>query len=253
MLISEIILEAEPEANADTATEPTTTKTAPLEPESGNYTVDPKVKQMQSQLQNLGYDLGPPGVDGKFGPYTQAAVTAFKKDYRLSGGATFGQQEQNTLNQVISGQIKRVPASQAQIPDTYSSGGEYAGSFKWAPGVDKRVKPEVLSKLAAVQKNFGLPLTITSGYRDPKRNTKAGGASGSAHLTGEAVDVSFAGDQNTTNHFVQLASQAGFGGIGVYKPGSVHVDIKSKRAWGPTFKSASVPAWARGSINQHLA
>ena len=41
------------------------------------------VKEMQSLLQRLGYDLGPCGVDGDFGRMTEKAVKAFQQDHGL--------------------------------------------------------------------------------------------------------------------------------------------------------------------------
>lgn len=74
-----------------------------------------EVSAVQSTLQELGYSLGKPGVDGKYGPYTSAAVAAFKKDYGLKGsGDTFGSEEFKMLDQIKSGQTKRVKASQTQ-------------------------------------------------------------------------------------------------------------------------------------------
>jgi hypothetical protein len=41
------------------------------------------VKEMQSILEKLGYDIGACGVDGDFGRMTEKAVKAFQKDYDL--------------------------------------------------------------------------------------------------------------------------------------------------------------------------
>ena len=41
------------------------------------------VKEMQSILEKLGYDLGPCGVDGDFGRMTEKAVKAFQQDHGL--------------------------------------------------------------------------------------------------------------------------------------------------------------------------
>ena len=41
------------------------------------------VKEMQSILEKLGYDLGPCGVDGDFGRMTERAVKAFQQDHGL--------------------------------------------------------------------------------------------------------------------------------------------------------------------------
>lgn len=40
----------------------------------------PEVEALQQMLKAEGYDLGEAGVDGKFGPKTQAAVEAFQRD-----------------------------------------------------------------------------------------------------------------------------------------------------------------------------
>src|ERR687897_1966583 len=49
--------------------------------------IGPKVKELQSHLTDLGYKkfLGPPGIDGKFGPYTEGAVKQFQIDMGLKG------------------------------------------------------------------------------------------------------------------------------------------------------------------------
>ena len=49
--------------------------------------IGPKVKELQSHLTDLGYQkfLGPPGIDGKFGPYTEGAVKQFQIDMGLKG------------------------------------------------------------------------------------------------------------------------------------------------------------------------
>jgi uncharacterized protein YcbK (DUF882 family) len=128
------------------------------------------------------------------------------------------------------------------------------GSLSWAPGVDNRVLPEVIDKLQKLQAQSGISFTITSGYRDPARNRKAGGAKGSMHMKRAAVDIKFSGDASTTLKVIKLASALGFGGIGVYKPGSLHLDIRPGRVgWGPNYSQSSVPGWASSAIQAHEA
>ena len=107
------------------------------------------------------------------------------------------------------------------------------------------------SKLKQIEGSFG-GLQVTSGYRSPEHNAKVGGAKNSAHMRGNAVDVKFGGGVPATLKFIEAASKAGIGGIGVYSPGSVHIDTESKRAWGPDYHATSVPQWARQAINSHL-
>lgn len=50
---------------------------------SGQSDLGPVTSDIQGRLAALGYDLGDPGVDGKFGPITAAAVKAFQSDNGL--------------------------------------------------------------------------------------------------------------------------------------------------------------------------
>ena len=93
---------------------------------------------------------------------------------------------------------------------------------------------------------------ITSGFRDPIRNAAVGGAKNSAHTRGNAIDVSFSNDIPTTLKFIEIASKAGAGGIGVYRPGSVHIDTEGRRVWGPDYHFGSVPQWAMPAIQKHI-
>jgi broad specificity phosphatase PhoE len=115
------------------------------------------------------------------------------------------------------------------------------------------VDAALLARMKALQGAFGTTLPIISGYRDPVRNAAAGGAKGSQHLHGGALDIDLSGvDQSERIRLIQMASSQGFTGIGVYD-NSLHLDLGGRRAWGPTYKAASVPAWAAGAIQAHLA
>lgn len=68
--------------------------------------VKSQVKALQSSLQELGYSIGKPGADGKYGPFTAAAVAAFKKDYNISGkSSTFGEKEFAMLAKLKNNEI----------------------------------------------------------------------------------------------------------------------------------------------------
>jgi Putative peptidoglycan binding domain/TIR domain len=55
----------------------------------------PAVKELQSSLKELGYDPG--DIDGIFGPFTTAAVTAFQRDRNLFADGIAGPQTFNAL------------------------------------------------------------------------------------------------------------------------------------------------------------
>lgn len=116
----------------------------------------------------------------------------------------------------------------------------------------KGISQEISNKLNQIRGDFS-GLEVTSGFRSPRDNARVGGAHDSAHKRGNAVDVKFGGGVPATLKFIEMASKAGIGGIGVYRPGSVHIDTEGKRAWGPSFHLDSVPQWARQAISSHLS
>lgn len=48
------------------------------------------VRYVQTILYNLGYDLGPCGIDGDFGRATEAAVKEFQRDHKLNADGVVG-------------------------------------------------------------------------------------------------------------------------------------------------------------------
>jgi hypothetical protein len=115
------------------------------------------------------------------------------------------------------------------------------------------LKPGVTDAWNKLQKAFKNPGTIISAYRSPLYNKKVGGARKSQHMHGNAIDVdvkhlSIPERQN----LIRAAREAGFTGIGVYK-NSLHFDVGPARNWGPTYKAASTPSWAREALTGKVA
>ena len=82
----------------------------PFKPEDKDAVIS-----MQKRLKELGYNIGPTGIDGKFGPYTVAALKAFQKDYKLTGdGTAFTKKDSDTITMVVTNKIARVEPSQQQ-------------------------------------------------------------------------------------------------------------------------------------------
>jgi DNA invertase Pin-like site-specific DNA recombinase len=56
-----------------------------------------RVRVVQHALDGRGYDLGPPGVDGRFGPLTAAAVRQMQDDHRLAVDGIVGPDTRKAL------------------------------------------------------------------------------------------------------------------------------------------------------------
>ena len=180
------------------------------------------VETVQIALELLGYELPAHGVDGLFGPETAAAVKKYKED-----------------NNVVS-----------ESTSPYDGG----GNVKIGGKVNTDIDTTLQNKIDAIASEYGKSFTIISGYRDPEYNAKIGGAGKSEHLNHNAVDISLDNaTKEDTLRFVEIASKNGIGGIGVYHAGSVHIDVGSRRAWGPTHHRDSVPSWAESTIRAHEA
>lgn len=68
------------------------------------------VEIMQKKLVDLGYPVGPSGIDGKFGTYTSAALSAFKKDYHdvSDSGKEYTADDFLTMKKIADNKLARV-------------------------------------------------------------------------------------------------------------------------------------------------
>lgn len=71
---------------------------------------------------------------------------------------------------------------------------------------------------------------ISSGYRSPEKNTSVGGAKGSYHLEGKALDIIFPMCLSSLKDLGRIATEF-FNGVIVY-PGHIHVDIRKTPYFG---------------------
>lgn len=95
----------------------------------------------------------------------------------------------------------------------------------------KCLKPALVRVLKQVERRYGKPAIVTSGYRSPSRNKRASGAKNSLHMYCAAADIQVEGvDKWTLAKY--LRSMPGRGGVGTYcHTKSVHIDIGPNRDW----------------------
>lgn len=80
----------------------------------GNYGA--LVKECQTMLQKLGYDLGICGVDGDFGQATEKAVKQFQRDHGLTVDGVVGQKTWAALEQAVSDPAPKITYYTVTIP-----------------------------------------------------------------------------------------------------------------------------------------
>ena len=106
---------------------PTETPKEPAKDNGGQQTVSNKktirkgnygalVKECQTMLQQLGYDLGICGIDGDFGQATEKAVKAFQKAAGLVQDGVVGQKTWTALEQAVSDPAPQVTYYTVTIP-----------------------------------------------------------------------------------------------------------------------------------------
>ncbi|MEO5324164.1 D-Ala-D-Ala carboxypeptidase family metallohydrolase [Mesorhizobium sp. CC13] len=93
------------------------------------------------------------------------------------------------------------------------------------------LKPSLVRVLKAVEQRFGTKMIVTSGFRDPERNRRVGGAKKSLHMACAAADIQVPG-VGKWELATFLRSMPDRGGVGTYcSTNSVHVDVGPERDW----------------------
>ncbi|MEO0544702.1 MAG: D-Ala-D-Ala carboxypeptidase family metallohydrolase [Pseudomonadota bacterium] len=136
--------------------------------------------------------------------------------------------------------INQSPPPETQVETRPVQVASAAGLARLAPnglrtqhsGVDVAcLKPALVRVLKRVERHFGKPVVVTSGYRSPKRNSNARGAKNSLHIYCAAADIQIEG-VSKWDLASYMRSMPGRGGVGTYcHTKSVHVDIGPKRDW----------------------
>lgn len=123
----------------------------------------------------------------------------------------------------------------------------------WSNGANEsQIDPGAAELARRIARAVGRKISVTSAYRDRKKNKDCGGAPNSLHMRGYALDLPWG--TNTVEgkeRVLRAAIEAGAQGIGIYNT-FIHVDISSKRAWGSNGSRCSLPSvpWALSLLVQ---
>lgn len=152
--------------------------------------------------------------------------------------------------------INRLPTSQpggggkgdpSAVKLDFVDGGDHAGS---------NLSKDLTSRVQAAFAGIGIDrVKITSGFRDEDTNRRVGGAKGSQHIHGNAMDIDVSGYSHAERvKLIEALSASGITGLGI-GTNIIHADIGGRRAWGYANSAGGgeVPKWAKAAIDAHLA
>lgn len=159
--------------------------------------------QKQCLLNFLGYDTG--GIDGVWGPRSRNATECCQEDLGIPADGVFGPQTETAVLEAVYTYDEKDPVP---APDTGDQPPEldklFEGIRYWSPeefrcrcgeyhepycsGFPALPDRTLLELADDVRDRLGAPAHRSSGIRCPQHNIDEGGAAGSRHLSGKALD-----------------------------------------------------------------
>lgn len=256
---------AEPEKeDAEIKSEAVDLKSGPPFPKEAQI----PVAIMQAKLEELGYDVGTTGVDGKYGFRTAKAVRAFKKDFNLGSNAQeMSAKELEKLNAATpvkdptpSGNHDSGKGGSNNLQDIEFAKGSESGRVMMKNSGATRslpLKPKLMQVLDSAAEAAGVEVVVFSGGQPASGSKRVGS---DRHNDGMAADVWIYSDGKRLRtdredpivaKFIASAVAAGARGIGA-GPGymdnvGIHVDLWGDRlpggsnTWGSKGRLANTP------------
>ena len=205
--------------------------------------------------------LGVPEIEGDYEPTAPEGITEETEETGLNAPTTPVQvtpEELNVAPDEVPKDVEVVVDNDSKFKVIYEPQ-EKNSNLPVDPDALLDDIPDKLQKLANYMKR---DIRVTSGYRDPEHNKRAGGFKKSIHLSRKAVDISRSDRAPTVGGWrypsslmsdaqvadlVQKASELGFKGIGIYND-YLHLDTRSaKQCWATSkiVRVSSIPRFAQ--------
>lgn len=121
---------------------------------------------------------------------------------------------------------------------------------------DSKLNKDLTDRVQTAFAGLGINrVKVNSGFRDAAENARVGGAKGSQHKHGNAMDIDVTGYSVAERvKVIEALSAAGITGLGI-GTNIIHADVGGRRAWG--YKTSAgggeVPKWASEAIARHLS
>ncbi len=188
------------------------------------------VRQLQIRISGYPGYGAVLALDGAFGPATRSAVIRFQQAYGLAADGVAGPATFSRLYALQDDDCTPINFTYAELNNCNSTwaGGNVSAATARANALVS------MWKLQAMRHALGdQAIRVTSGFRSVACNNAVGGAAGSRHLYGDAVDLG--SGPHSLCRMAQQARNHGFNGIlGPGYPGHsdhTHVDHRGSRFW----------------------
>ncbi len=162
-----------------------------------------------------------------------ATRAALSSEPRAGSGNLRGVRSGNTLFGATADEIDEEESEQIQVASVGGFGRLSPNGLRLQTDkVDVHCfQPELLALLKQIERHYKRQPIITSGYRSPKANRRAGGARRSMHIDCKAADIQIEGVAKWKLAKF-LHTLPGRGGVGTYcRTESVHIDTGEERDW----------------------